>query len=553
MEKLDVQFYKWEKTAANKPFLHQPFGDTWETYTWGQVGQMARKMASALHSLNLPPKSHIGLVSKNCREWIIADIAIQMAGYVSVPFYATLTGTQLKEVIQLGDVAAIFVGKLEVWENMKTGVPEGMPMIAFPQYKDHDKVEGALEWNDLLAKHEPLQGTPQPNMDDIWSIVFTSGTTGTPKGVMLTYRQSDATKIVAETTNPVKIDHNGNNRFFSYLPLNHIAERVVVENTCMRYGGEIFFAESLTTFAKNLQHARPTVFFAVPRIWTKFQMGVLSKMPQKKLDRLLKIPIVSGIIKKKIRTGLGLNDARGWISGAAPITESMKNWYRKIGINITDGYGMTENCAICTTTFGDDFKPGTTGKAQPGVTLRIDEETSEIQMRADFVMEGYYKNPEKTAEVIRDGWLCTGDQGHIDKDGYLFITGRVKDTFKTTKGKYIIPAPIEWKFGDNKDIEQICIVGRGCPQPIGLVVPSEIGIKKSTEELQESLNSTLTNVNGKLENYKKVSTLIVTKEPWSVENGLLTPTLKVKRNVLSRKYETNLMNWHEENSNVIIE
>ena len=553
MEKLDFQFYKWEKNEPNKNFLHQPFGDKWETYTWGQVGQMARKIATALHSLNLPPKSHIGLVSKNCREWIIADIAIQMAGYVSVPFYATLTGNQLKEVIELGDVAAIFVGKLEVWENMKTGIPEGMPMIAFPQYENHDKIEGAMEWNDLLEKHEPLQGDPAPLMEDLWSIVFTSGTTGTPKGVMLTYRQSDATKIVADTTNPIKIDHKGNNRFFSYLPLNHIAERVVVENTCIRYGGEIFFAESLATFAKNLQHARPTVFFAVPRIWTKFQLGILSKMPQKKLDRLLKIPIISGIVKKKIRKGLGLNDARGWISGAAPITESMKNWYRKLGINITDGYGMTENCAICTTTNADEFVEGTVGKAQPGTTLRIDKETGEIQMRADYVMKGYYKNPEKTAEVIRDGWLCTGDQGRIDENGYLYITGRVKDTFKTTKGKYIIPSPIEFKFGDNQDIEQICIVGRGCPQPIGLVVPSEIGTKKSQAELKESLNSTLTFVNGKLDNYKKVSTLIVTRDTWSVENGLLTPTLKIKRNALSQKYENNFMTWHEHNEKVIIE
>ena len=230
----------------------------------------------------------------------------------------------------------------------------------------------------------------------------------------------------------------------------------------------------------------------------------------------------------------------------------MKNWYRKIGINITDGYGMTENCAICTTLPGDDNKDGTVGKAQPGTELRIDPETGEIQMRADYVMEGYYKNPEKTAEVIKDGWLCTGDQGRIDDDGYLYITGRVKDTFKTTKGKFIVPSPIEFKFGDNKDIEQICIVGRGCPQPIGLVVASEIGTSKSNQELKESLGTTLTEVNNKLENYKKISTLVVTREPWSVENGLLTPTLKVKRNVLSQRFEGNLMKWHEENDKVII-
>ena len=553
MEKFNYNFYKWEKESADKPFLRQPFGDNWEVYTWSQAGQMARKLATGLQSLGLPPRSHIGLVSKNCREWIIADIAITMAGYVSVPFFPTLTADQINQVLNLGDVKALFVGKMEVWEDMKNGVPDDMPVIRFPHYKGNSKVERGEDWNEFINRFEPLQGNPQPNLDDIWTIVFTSGTTGTPKGVVLTYRQMDATKVVIEDSNPLNIDLNGGNRFFSYLPLNHIAERIVVETTCLRYGGNISFSESLATFPKNLKETRPTVFFAVPRIWTKFQLGILSKMPQEKMDKLLKIPILSGFIKKKIRKGLGLNDAKAWVSGAAPLAESLRNWFKKLGIQITNGYGMTENAAICTTLYGFDSRPGSVGKAQPGTTLKIDEESGEIMMKAPYVMQGYYKSPEKTAEVLDNGWLRTGDQGYIDEEGYLFITGRIKDTFKTAKGKFIVPAPIEFKFEQNADVEQICLVGLGCPQPLALVVPSEIGLGKSKEELSKSLNNTLTEVNETLPNYQKISTLVVVKEAWSVENGCLTPTLKIKRNVVNQQYQDKFMGWHEAMDKVVLE
>ena len=553
MEKFDYKFYQWEKTLANKPFLKQPFGDTWETYTWAEAGQIARKLATGLLAMNLPPKSHIGLVSKNCREWIIADIAITMSGHVSVPFFPTLSADQIKQVLELGDVKVLFVGKMEVWDDMKNGVPEEMPIIKFPHYEGNSKIDRGQEWNDLINNNEPLQGEPSPDLDDIWTIVFTSGTTGTPKGVVITYRQMDSTKVVVETANPLDISLNGDNRFFSYLPLNHIAERIVVEATCLRYGGDISFSESLATFAKNLSEARPTVFFAVPRIWTKFQHGILSKMPQKKLDTLLKIPILSGVIKKKIRKGLGLNDAKAWCSGAAPLSQSLRDWYRKIGIQITNGYGMTENSAICTTLYGFDSKPGSVGKAQPGTELKIDEQSGEIMMKAPYVMQGYYKSPEKTAEVLEDGWLRTGDQGYIDAEGYLFITGRIKDTFKTAKGKFIVPAPIEFKLEQNSDVEQICIVGLGCPQPLALIVPSEMGAAKPQEQLMASLNNTLTNTNEALPNYKKVSTLVIVKEPWSVDNNCLTPTLKVKRNVVNQKYQNHLMNWHEAKDSVVFE
>ena len=553
MEKYQFNFYENEKKYANEPFLRQPFEDQWEVTTWAEAGHKARRLATGLKSLGLRDKAHIGLVSKNCREWIIADIAIMMAGYVSVPFYATLTSEQISEVLKLGDVDALFVGKLEVWDEMKAGIPEEMPVIRFPHYEGNSKVERGHDWHEFMAAHEPLQGNPSPDYDDIWTIVFTSGTTGTPKGVVQTWRTMDSTKIVMEHNNSLEVSHTGDNHFFSYLPLNHIAERVIVEMTALRYGGNISFTQDLAHFAKNLQDTRPSLFFAVPRIWTKFQMGILAKIPQKKLNTLLKIPIVSGIVKKKLLKGLGLDRTRGTLTGAAPMSEAQKEWYRSIGLYIFEGYGMTENCAISTTLDGKDIRPGSVGTARYGSEVRIAPETNEILYKAPWNMIGYYKDPEKTAETIKDGWLHTGDEGRLDDEGYLYITGRVKDTFKTSKGKFIVPAPIEWEFGHNSDIEQICIVGLGCPQPMALVVPSEMGNTKSKEELKASLEETLKEVNAKMPNYRKVSTIIITKDIWGVENGLLTPTLKVKRNVMNRRYRDLFMAWHEDVDSVVFE
>lgn len=543
-------FYAWEENSPNNIFLNQPFGDQWESYTWKDVGVMARKAATGIQKLNLPPKSHIGLVSKNCREWVIADLAIMMTGHVSVPLYPTLTAKQISEVLEIGDVAAIFLGKLESWETMKDGIPEEMPKIVFPHYKGCSIIQQGMTWSEFMD-NEPMSGQPLPSLKDIWTIVFTSGTTGTPKGVVLTYENLASSEIIVRENNVLNVSTEGDNHFFSYLPMNHVAERIVVEVSCISWGGQISFAENLETFAQNLRDASPTIFFAVPRIWTKFQMGILSKMDQSRLNLLLKIPVIRGLIKKKIKTGLGLHNCRGFLSGAAPMSVAARNWWRSLDINIGDGYGMTENCAICTVLDPMDSKEGTVGKAQPGTEIKIDEESGEICMRSGNVMQGYYKAEELTSQVIRDGWLHTGDQGVIDDEGYLYITGRVKDTFKTAKGQFIVPSPIEFKFGDNLDIEQIAVVGRGMPQPMAMVVLSESGLAKSESELISGMTATLEKVNAQLENYKKVSKIVVCKEAWTVENGLLTPTLKIKRNQVDKTFEAQYQTWADTNKNVI--
>ncbi len=553
MEKksLITYFYEKEKASPDSPFLNQPFGDNWEMYTWGQAGQMARKIANYISQQGFPKGSKIGLVSKNCREWVITDLAIMMAEMVSVPFFPTLTGDQLSEVLKIGDVEMLFVGKTEVWENMKSGIPSDMPVVRFPHYEDCDKIDVGTDWNMIMERTSLLEGTPAASIDDLWTIIFTSGTTGTPKGVMHDYNNVHEILAFTIAENPMRSVLDGSMRLFSYLPLNHIAERTMLVS-CIAFGGQIFYTENLARFAQNLHAAQPTAFFAVPRIWTKFMQGVLGKMPQKKLDRLLKIPFIKSVVKKRIATQFGLQNSISNISGAAPIAQSTKDWWAKLDLPIGEAFGMTENFALCSFLPDNIARPGSVGKPYSVTELKIDEASGEILTKAPWTMKGYYKSPEKTSETIVDGWLHTGDKGRLDEDGYLTIIGRVKDTFKTSKGKFIIPAEVEEEFSKNNDIEAMCLLGLGMPQPVLVVGLSEIGLAKSKEEVGESLNTTLVAANEVLPNYKQVSSIVISKSGLlSVEGGTLTPTLKVKRNQVHELFKEKLHEYCVSSDSII--
>ena len=554
-ELFEFKFYEWEKQLKDKPYLKQPFGDKWEEYTWGEVGNMARKLATGLKSLNLREGAHIGIYSKNCREWIISDLAIVMAGYVSVPFFPSLNGKELAYIMDYGDVDALFIGKIETWDQIKDDLPEGMPLIKFPHYDGCSNVTKGHEWFKFIDSHEPMQNPNKPKLSDLWTIIFTSGTTGNAKGVMLTYQAIDGIKVVLDDpNNPLGIKHDGNNDFISYLPLNHIFERVVIEWCSFRYGGTISFVESLDTFAKNLKAVQPHVFAAAPRVWTKLQLGLLTKFPQKKLDKLLKIPLLSSLLKKLIKKGLGFSKARIVVSGSAPMPVELIEWFRKVGVYITNGYGMTENCAICSSVDGRDFeKLHTVGQPQKGVKLKIDEETGEILMKGPFIMKGYYKNEELTNTTLRGGWLHTGDKGFLDEDNYLHITGRVADSFKTSKGEYIEPLTLEQYFVNINEIEEVCVVGLGIAQPLCLIQLSEIGKNTSREVISKMLTDRLSEVNSDLVNYKKISTLIIVKDEWTQQNGIVGPTQKLKRGAIEDKYSKDYLNWHNFNEEVIFE
>ncbi len=543
-------FFHWETTTPENIYLSQPIGDENKQYSFKEVGNQARRMASALKAMNFPPQSHIGIVSKNCAHWIISDLAIMMAGHISVPFYPTLIADQINQVLVHSECKVLFVGKLDAWKTMKEGIPPSVKCIAYPSFYDGCPASEMDEWNNIISGFEPLKENIQPKADELFTIIYTSGTTGVPKGVMLT--NTSAVEALNYTQYEIQL-HAENARFFSYLPLCHIAERNIVESASMATGGTVFFADTLESFQKNLQDAMPTHFLAVPRIWTKFQQGILAKMTQSKLDLLLKIPFVKAVIKGKIQKGLGLADAKVILTGAAPMPPSLLDWYKKLGITIREAYGMSENVGAHSMMPADAVKSGTVGKPYPKVETRIHPETGEIQMKAPWNTVGYYKEPILTEGLLQDGWLCTGDMGEVDSEGYLKITGRVKDMFKSAKGEYIVPSPIENMLAINPIFEQVCVAGAGLPQPIVLIVLSENGKNMERHALIESIDTTVKRVNPNFKNYEAIKQAIVVKGGWTVENNMLTPTMKIKRNVVEANYKAKMENWSELNESVIFE
>ena len=529
--------YKWEKEKPNEIFLSQPINGVWHNWTWQEFGDEVRKMATYLKQLNLPSESKIGLLSKNCAHWLMTDMAIMMSGHVSVPLYPNLNAETLSKILSHSETKLLFVGKLDNYNEMKEGVPHEIPCITFPFYS-----ENYPKWDDLLKNISPLKEDIIRNPNELATIIYTSGTTGVPKGVMHKFFN-----FSFATTNAVNIIPLKEESFFSYLPLCHIAERLLVQMGSLYCGGRVSFVENLDTFAKNLSDVSPTIFLGVPRIWTKFQQGILSKIPQKKLTLLLKIPIISTIIKNKIKKNIGLANANNVFTGAAPTPVSLIKWFVHLGINIQEAYAMTENTCYSHVTLKNNIKIGYVGKPLPLCEVKLSSR-KEILIKHDALMDGYYKMENETSQTIVNGWLHTGDEGYIDDEGFLKITGRVKDLFKTTKGKYVAPSPIEMKISANKNIEQVCVVGDELPQPIALLVLSERGKSTLREDLKISLNSTLDNMNSMLENHEKIHNFIVLDQPWTVENKLLTPTMKIKRNLIEKKYSIFYKDWYDKES-----
>ena len=544
-----ARLYHWEEHAAQDVHFVQPMGNQRvEEYTWQRAMDEARRVAAYLISLDLPPRSQIAILGKNSAHWIMSDWAIWMAGHVSVPLYPTLNADTVNYILEHSEARALLVGKLDEWDAMKPGVPQEMPVVCLPL---SPQTEGK-RWQDIIAETAPLQGQPDRSLDELATIVYTSGSTGRPKGVMQSFRsfQVCADRMAEQFVEFGIAAVGPKDRMLSYLPLAHVAERLVVANNSNYFSMQVYFAESLDTFLLDLQRARPTIFFSVPRLWTKFQQGVCEKLPLKKQKVLFNIPLLGRVVKRKVLAGLGLADTRMAVTGAAPLPPAILDWYRGLGLELLEAYGMTENMAYSHFTRPGQARTGYVGHANPGVECRIDPDTHEILVKSPGQMMGYYKNPEATAECYTaDGFFKTGDMGELDEQGRLRITGRVKDLFKTSKGKYVAPVPIENKMGAHPRIEVICVCGANQPQTHGLVVLSEDTQHElasgglTHEQVERELLEHMEMVNQTLDPHELLAFLVLVKDSWTIENGMLTPTMKIRRNVIEERYQANIPDW----------
>lgn len=511
---------------SEKVFLHQPINGQWHEFTWADVEQQARCIATGLQAQGYKQGAKIGILSKNCAHWVIADLAIMMAGMISVPIYVTANRTTISYVIKHADIKAIFVGKLDDMVEAEAAIHHNVLRIALP----YPTIVAQVHFSDWLAEHLPLIDIHHPEISEVATLVYTSGSTGTPKGVVLTHKNMAAVAQCLTTTFNV----SKHDRVMSYLPLAHIVER---SNACVAlYSAlEVYFVESLDSFVGDLHYAKPSSFISVPRLWTIFQVNVLSKISAHKLQVLLKVPFIGRMVAKKIRTALGLQCSRWFVSGTAPIPLALLQWYQKLGIEISEGWGMTETAgASCVSYPFEQQYLGSIGKPLACVEMKLSEE-NEILIRGDAVFSEYYLDSKSTDDAFVDGWFYTGDCAQVDGQGIYTIIGRIKDKFKTSKGKYVAPVPIESLLCTNTDIEQVCVIGSGLKQPVALIV-LKLSMTNQNSDIEKELLCTLQWVNNQLESHQKIDYLFICQEAWTIENDLITPTLKIKRNAIEQKF-----------------
>ncbi|WP_104028324.1 AMP-binding protein [Vibrio jasicida] len=529
---------KWAAERPDEVYLKQIINRQFVEFTYAEVADQALKLVTALRNLGIQPGDKVALVSKNCAEWFICDLAMMLGDYVSVPIFPTAGADTIEYCLTHSESKAIIGGKLDdpaatqqVIDAMPDVISIALPYDTAPKCQHQFKA--------LIANAQPSEERPQHYDDKLMSLVYTSGTSGLPKGAMLTYGAFSWS--VQQLINHIGIQEN--DRLFSYLPLAHITERVYIFGSSVMGGVTTAFPESLDTFIEDVKMHRPTLFISVPRLWTLFQQRIQDKLPQKKLNILLKIPFVNSLIKKKLADGLGLDQARVLGCGSAPVSPALLEWYRSVGLNITEAWGMTESFAYSTLNypFRAD-KIGSVGNAGPGIELKIADD-DEIMVRGNGLFSGYYKNDIATQESFdSDGWLHTGDIGFIDTEGYLTIQGRKKDTFKTAKGKFVAPVPIENKLFEYSRVEMMCLIGLGLPAPILLVVPHDFP-NFDRERYARTTRKVIERMNQDLESHEQIKGVLMIQDPWSIENGVLTPTLKIKRHVLEQKYHEIGHNW----------
>jgi long-chain acyl-CoA synthetase len=509
----------WARTCPETIWLQERHGEEYTQWSWQAARDELQAVAAWLQAQYGNNGAAAALLSRNRAHWMLADMAIIASGNITVPIFTTQSTDTANYILDFTDVKVLFVGESENWENIKAILPAQVQLVALPGV---DPEHSHLKWEDIVRDHSGQQAQHNCQADDVLSLVFTSGTTGVPKGVM----QTHASMLIPMLRAGQAFSMRHNPRFLSYLPLAHLAERQLVWIQSLIYCGTVTFVESLAHLVRDMAQVQPTYFFGAPRVWEQLQQIVLGQFgSQQALEQAFAAD--AEVTIEKVQTMLGFQDVDYLLTAAAPTPAALIDWYEKLGIVLTEGYGQTEAMSLIANS-STDRRVGSIGKPIAGVDVKI-AESGELLCKAAGLSPGYYKMPEKTAETFVDGWVHTGDKARIDEDGFYYITGRVKDYFKTMQGKFVAPVPIESEFARNQWVEQQCLLGRGYSKTVMVCVLSGIAQQQDREVLENDLRSQAHVVNETVEKHARIGALIVCTQPWTIENGVLTPTLKIKR------------------------
>ena len=515
---LTEQLAHWAQECPERVWLRDlsEAGET--TYSWSEAQEQVLAAAAALEK-KLGSGQSMALLSKNRAHWVLADLAIIASGNISVPLFTTHTATTAEYILGFTETKVLFLGETSNWDAVKAVLPKDVLIITLPGVNcdiDH------ITWDSLVTAGSGDHPAHKASASDLISLVFTSGTTGMPKGVIQTHESN----LIPVRRGTEAFASREDSRFFSYLPLSHIAERQIVEYGSMVACGAIWFNESMETLLRDLPACKPNIFFGPPRVWEQLQQAVLGKVGgQEALDTLLEQDAEG--ISTMVLGGLGLTEVDYCLTAAAPTPPALIHWWEKLGLKLCEGFGQTEAMSLIVTKV-DDRRIGSIGKPISGVEVKISD-IGELLIRAEGCTPGYYQQPEKTAELWQNGWLHTGDKAYVDDDGFIFITGRVKDYFKTIQGKFVAPPPIEGMFANNSHAEQQCLLGRGFSKTVMVTVLSEAAKGLDRQVVEASVLDTIASINTEVEKHARIGAVIISSEHWTIENEILTPTLKIRR------------------------
>lgn len=545
------RIYEHEAARGDSVFLTQPVGSGRVVdITWGEMLHEARCMAAHLQGQGIRTGDRIALLAGNSAHFIIAELAIWLAGGTTVAMFPTESASNIRYVLEHSGASLLFLGKLDSFESQRPGIPTELPCIALPLAPQACLTERYGRWEGIVAHTPPLTGRPAREAGDLAMLVYTSGSTGQPKGVMHTFGIM-ARRMRAKFSKPIfELPPGVPWRMLSYLPLAHVYERASVACTALYRGdARIFFCESVATFMDDVKRARPTLFLSVPRLWLKFQQSVLATIPAAQLNALLDSADTAAVTGRKVLAQLGLDEVRHATSGSAPIAPELLDWYRRLGLDLFEGYAMSEDFCYSHVQQRGFLEPGHVGRPLPEVEVRLAAD-GEILIKSPGTMAGYYKRPDLDAECFtEDGFFRTGDLGERLADGQLRLIGRKKELFKTAKGKYIAPAPIENLLNAHPLIELSMVSGVGKPAPYAMVMLSEnirpkLSDQAVRDQVETALGLLLEEVNRSLANHERLAMLVIAAEPWSIENDRLTPTLKIKRGNIEDSAMPALETWY---------